>query len=126
MLHDMHDPVYLSPLGALEEMTPQFKKPKQDGELRRVLWWVALTITGILLFLFFIAAYFTYFDDPKEFNKMVSNRGWMTNAGVNIERQRLREARGREAANDRFAAPTQTTIYRDAQTRRRRVSGKDD
>lgn len=106
MLHDMHDSVYLSPLGALEEITPAFKKPKNDGELRRVLWWVALTVSGILLFLFFIAVYFTYFDDPKEFKRTVNNRGWMTNSAVNMERQRVREARRREGEEDRFAAPT--------------------
>lgn len=110
----MHDPVYLSPLHSLEDLKPAFKKPKHDVELRKVLWWVAFTISSILMFLYFIAMYFTYFDDPKEFNKLVSNRGWMTSSSVNMERQRVREARVREAdMRDRFAAPTQTTVYRD-------------
>lgn len=85
MLHDMHDPVYLSPLQSLDDLKPAFKKPKHDDELRRVLWWVALTVSGILLFLYFIAMYFTYFDDPKEFRKMVNNRGWAA-AGVGMDR----------------------------------------
>lgn len=93
MLHDMHDRTYQSPMKAIEELVPVFKRKmkKNDTELYRVLYWVGLAVTTILMVVYFISMYFTYFDDPKEFRRMVSNRGWKTSSSVNLERQRIRD-----------------------------------
>lgn len=127
MLHDMHDQQYLSPLHSVEELRPKFKKNKNDTDLKKVLYWVGLAVSGVLLVVYFIAMYFTYFDDPRDFNKMVSNRGWKTSSSVNLERQRIRDLKARQQSEaERYAAPTKTTVYRDAQVRRKRVDGKND
>ena len=86
MLHDMHDQKYLSPLHSIEELAPKFKKKKSDTDSHNVLYWVGLVISCVLLVVYFIAMYFTYFDDPRDFKKMVSNRGWKTSSSVNMER----------------------------------------
>jgi len=96
MLHDMHDQAYMTPLPGLEAFRP-LEKPGKESELHSVLWWVGLTIACILTFLYAIGMYFTYFDDPKEFERQVSNRGWKTQASVNSQRQLMHEAKRRDA-----------------------------
>ena len=39
-----------------------------------MLWWVAAVITSILMLLYCIGVYFTYFDDPAEFDRTFSNK----------------------------------------------------
>ena len=129
MLHDMHDREYQSPMKSIEELIPKFKRKKNDTDLYRVLYWVGLAITSILMVVYFISMYFTYFDDPKEFRKMVSNRGWKTSSSVNLERQRIRDQKMREEQfNDRFAAPTKTSVYKEVAgpARKKRVDAKND
>ena len=41
--------------------------------MNHVLWWVAAIVIGILTFLYILGLYFTYFDDPKEFDRTFRN-----------------------------------------------------
>ena len=65
MIDDIHDSSELSPLSSLKNKK---KKHERDAELGKVLWQVSLFISCMLLVLYLVGIYCTYYNDPKEFD----------------------------------------------------------
>lgn len=72
MVADIHDETYTTPLMTLKQRN-QKSTVKRNEEVNHVLWWVAAVVIGILTFLYILGLYFTYFDDPKEFERTFRN-----------------------------------------------------
>ena len=72
MVHDIHDSKYASPLKTLQPYK-QVRKSESD-KVGDILWWIFFVLSCILLFVYVIGVYFTYFDDPDEFLKTFNNK----------------------------------------------------
>ena len=77
-----------------------------------MLWWVAFVISCILTALYFIGIYFTYYDDPKDFDRTFNNDKKMVHGGLSTDD--VKEARQMSRAiKDSFQAPTHNQAYKD-------------
>jgi hypothetical protein len=65
MVDDIHDGSELSDRSALKNKK---KKLERDAELPKVLWQVSLFISIMMLILYLVGIYCTYYNDPKEFD----------------------------------------------------------
>jgi hypothetical protein len=73
MVHDIHDNQYMTPLHALKGMKLPDHPEKKKKDIHEIMWWILVVISGILTFLYIVGLYFTYFDDPAEFERTFSN-----------------------------------------------------
>lgn len=73
MVHDIHDNQYRTPLTALKGLKVPDHPDKKAKDIHEIMWWILIVICGILTFLYFVGLYFTYFDDPGEFERTFSN-----------------------------------------------------
>jgi hypothetical protein len=65
MIDDIHDGSELSDKSALKNKK---KKHERDAELPKVLWQVSFFISIMMLILYLVGIYCTYYNDPKEFD----------------------------------------------------------
>ena len=72
MVQDIHDEEYTSPLTTIRDAKPASKQ-KRQSEVHDILWWVSFVISMAFSFFYLIAVYFTYFENPKEFETTFSN-----------------------------------------------------
>ena len=70
---DILDDTYKHPLETLRRYHAE-KAGTKEKENLDVLWWVCAVIGGILMLLYIIGVYFTYLDDPDNFNRTFSNK----------------------------------------------------
>ena len=62
--NDIHDNKYSSPLITLKNYTIENKQKIEVAKDKSNFWWVALIFSVILLALYCIGLYFTYYSDP--------------------------------------------------------------
>ena len=55
-------------LGSLVDHNPN-SRAQSEAESVNIIWYVFFSISCVLTLLYSIGLYFTYFDDPKEFNR---------------------------------------------------------
>lgn len=84
---DILDDSYKHPLETLKRYRAE-KAGVKEQENFVVLWWVCAIITSILMLLYIIGLYFTYFDDPAEFDRVFSNKRVHAEAQNEAIRQR--------------------------------------
>ena len=65
MVDDIHDGSELSERSALKNKK---NKQERDAELPKVLWQVSLFVSIMMLILYLVGIYCTYYNDPKEFD----------------------------------------------------------
>ena len=73
MIEDIHNEQYQSPLKSLRDAKKKSQK-ERNLDVSSVLWWIAFSVSGLMTFVYCIALFFTYFDNPKEFEKTFSNQ----------------------------------------------------
>jgi hypothetical protein len=59
--------------------------------MHSVLWWVAFVVCGGLTVIYGIALYFTYWDNPKEFERTFSNNQRVFEAPKQMRNPRKRD-----------------------------------
>ena len=72
MIQDIHDEDYTSPLETLKDKKKE-NTEKRSREVNDILWFVAFILSCCFAFFYMIAIYFTYFENPKDFEKTFSN-----------------------------------------------------
>ena len=72
MVQDIHDEAYRSPLAFLQKKKEE-SPGKKAKEVNDILWYVSFVISSCFAFFYTVALYFTYFEDPKSFDKTFSN-----------------------------------------------------
>ena len=84
-----------------------------------MLWWVFFTIACILTLIYTIGLYFTYFDDPKEFERTFNNEKRMKYGGLS-----KRDIQGAQMINknikEKFQAPMESSAFREAKAKKLR------
>lgn len=82
MISDIHDEDYTTPMAALKTYKQTPPAERKQSEVNEVLWWVAFVISMILTVLYWIGIYFTYYDDPKDFERTFNNDKKMVHGGL--------------------------------------------
>jgi hypothetical protein len=74
MISDIHDNEYNTPLLSLKTLKSGNTSEDAEREIMKVLWWIGIVISLILFCLYSLGVYFTYFDDPQQFERTFSNK----------------------------------------------------
>ena len=82
MISNIHDQEYKTPLASLKKYKQQLTQDQKSDDMKDVLWWVFFACSCILGLMYIIGLYFTYFDDPKEFEKHFSNEKRLKYGGM--------------------------------------------
>ena len=72
--------------------------------------------------MYIVGLYFTYYDDPKEFERTFNNEKRMKYGGMS--KQDLRDAQKiSNDVRDKYSAPTESEAYKQAMARKSRREG---
>eukprot|EP00356_Strombidium_inclinatum_P002280 CAMPEP_0170481524 /NCGR_PEP_ID=MMETSP0208-20121228/1938_1 /TAXON_ID=197538 /ORGANISM="Strombidium inclinatum, Strain S3" /LENGTH=122 /DNA_ID=CAMNT_0010754245 /DNA_START=782 /DNA_END=1150 /DNA_ORIENTATION=- len=117
MISDIREEDYTTPLQTLKQYKPKESPEKKAREVSDVLWWVFFIISVILSIIYAIGLYFTYFDDPKEFNKTFNNERRMKYGG--LSKEDIHEAQQiNKSIKEKFTAPTESAAFKEAKQRK--------
>ena len=117
MISDIHDEDYTTPMASLKGYKQSPPPDRKQSEVNEVLWWVAFVISCILTVLYFIGIYFTYFDDPKDFERTFNNDKKIKSGG--LSGGDIKEAKMmNKQIKDSFQAPTHNQAYKDLQAKK--------
>jgi len=122
MISDIHDASYKTPLTVLKGYKQQQSSEQRTAEMNEVLWWVFFAISCILVVMYCIGLYFTYFDDPKEFHKTFNNDRRLKYGGMSKEDLQDAQKINRQI-KDNFQAPTESQLFKDAKARKTKRPG---
>jgi hypothetical protein len=84
-----------------------------------VLWWVFFAVSLLLGFMYSVGLYFTYFDDPKEFEKNFNNAHRGQFGGLSKREVREAQKLSRDI-KEHYQAPTENAAYKEARAKKLR------
>ena len=124
MASDIHDSQYSSPLKTLHPYKQVTKSENQKAG--DIVWWIFFVLSCIILFIYLIGLYFTYYDGYDDFQQTFSNAKIYSRMSIQNKKVAEMQAKRERDMQEQFQAPTQSHAMKELQRKKEAKDRKAD